>query len=336
MKKFTKLFTTIATFAIAMLLFAGIRPQQALAEQNTKDNGSVIYKEIKSSEQLMDYIDNDGAYSSQDTIETDWKGYTDIHKIILSKDGTLVVCTLDKDGYSDFELFSDISLTYGFDTARSNPSDRIAYQTYELKAGTYYYRNSRRNGYNPLTVTTYLGFIPKDGKIDTNSGKTSTTTRNENVVDVTLINTPADLDAYIDEDGSFTSQDTITTKWSGEGKVFQFTVEEAGWLFLKSICNDSGIDMNVYSNVDLTSKIASAHIPTEINEKDPLAVYLTPGTYYYQVSRRNGYKVANITSYVAFLPSSARISVEDVVLSKDKTYATVTFSYDESYLPFLK
>ena len=211
MKKFTKLFTTIATFAIAMLLFAGIRPQQALAEQNTKDNGSVIYKEIKSSEQLMDYIDNDGAYSSQDTIETDWKGYTDIHKIILSKDGTLVVCTLDKDGYSNFELFDNISLTDPFKTTRSNPSDRIAYQTYELKAGTYYYRSSRWNGYDPLTVTTYLGFIPKDGKIDTNSGKTSTTTRNEDIVDVTLINAPADLDTYIAEDGVFTSQDTITT-----------------------------------------------------------------------------------------------------------------------------
>lgn len=64
------------------------------AEENSREDGSVQYATVSSVDGFRDYIDNDGVYASQDSIETKWSGYTDAHKIVLEEPGTLYLAAL--------------------------------------------------------------------------------------------------------------------------------------------------------------------------------------------------------------------------------------------------
>lgn len=114
------------------------------AEENSKEDGSVQYATVSSVDGFRDYIDNDGVYASQDSIETKWGGYTDAHKIVLEEPGTLYLAAL-ADGNDDVvELFGNAALTAKIGkSVQTVFSDRAALVGFELDAGTYYYRGSR-------------------------------------------------------------------------------------------------------------------------------------------------------------------------------------------------
>ncbi|SHO48106.1 Ig-like domain-containing protein [Anaerocolumna xylanovorans] len=145
-----------------------------------------------------------------------------------------------------------------------------------------------------------------------------------------ILSSPDDLQGLIDNDIEFSSQDVITTKWSGTGNPHKIVVKEKGWIFITFFEDDKYTDCSLFSNFALTSKIAKVHPSTD--DTNTLACYVDAGTYYYQISRWNGYVVSTTTSYVGFMPASARIKMDKITLSADKSSATVTFDYDENYL----
>lgn len=162
------------------------------------------------------------------------------------------------------------------------------------------------------------------------NNQTDIAEQSDGTVLCSTISTPNDLQNLIDTDVNFSSQDIITTAWTGTGSPHKIVVTEKGWIFIKVFEKDKYTNCNLYSNFALTSLIATVDPYTD--NTNTLACYVDPGSYYYQISRWNGYDSSETTCYVGFMPSSARIKVDKIKYSEDKSVATVIFDYDEDYL----
>ena len=302
----------------------------AKAVEKTLSNGSVVYKYVKNTQELVDYIDANGVYSSQDTITTSWSGVGDAHMVKISEPGTLIIIPLCKNNNIDVNVYSNFSLTAKLGAVGSRESSWQSVNTFKVKKGTYYYQGSRWNGYNPITYTTYVGFIPDSGKMKVISKLPAVSDASIKTVKYhSLTNT--DFASLINANVAYSSQDTITTDWSGYSPVHKFTIKTAGWLYVYPLGPNNNVDWKLYTNADLTSCIMTTNTRETITDK-PGKVYLDPGTYYYRGTRWNGYNPFTYTTYMGFMPSSKRISVKSIKLSSNATYANVTFNYNKAYL----
>jgi len=306
------------------------------AEENSREDGSVQYATVSSVDGFRDYIDNDGVYASQDSIETKWSGYTDAHKIVLEEPGTLYLAALAGGNDVDVELFGNYALTAKIGgSIETTPSDRTEIKGFDLEAGTYYFRGSRWNGYEvPFVVTVYAGFVPDDlSSVDSAVNVYDSTSDSVPVNEIPVVQSPDGLKDYVMGDGQFAWQDAIETKWSGNTDTYSFTVQEDGWLFVYPVAEDDGANWTLYSNRDLTSCLVKEETMANVDGK-PYSVYLKAGTYYCRGERWNGYKIPfTVTAYLGFMPASTRISVQDIQYNSSHSEATVTFNYSQEYLP---
>ncbi|MCI9077701.1 MAG: hypothetical protein HFH68_02090 [Lachnospiraceae bacterium] len=306
------------------------------AEENNKEDGSVQYATVSSVDGFRDYIDNDGVYASQDSIETKWGGYTDAHKIVLEEPGTLYLAALADGNDVDVELFGNYALTAKIGgSIKTTPSDRAEIKGFDLEAGTYYFRGSRWNGYKvPFVVTVYAGFVPDDlSSVSKAVNVYDSTSDSVPINEIPVVQDEGGLKDYVMGDGQFAWQDAIETKWSGNTDTYSFTVQEDGWLFAYPVAEDNGVNWTLYSNRDLTSCLVSEKTMVNVDGK-PYSVYLKAGTYYCRGERWNGYKVPfEVTTYMGFMPASSRFSVQDIQYNSSKSEATVTFNYSQEYLP---
>lgn len=331
--RFKKVTSVVLAMALALSLpTITVNPAVVSAAENLMENESVRYASVASVDAFRDYIDNDGVYASQDTIETDWEGFTDVHKIVVDEAGTLLIAPLDENGYTNTCIYSNFALTSQLgEEIRSITSSRDKIAQVKVKAGTYYYRASRWNGFDPLTVTTYIGFIPDSGNGKGDNKYNMDADTATPVGDIPMLANANGLNEYIDNDGAYASQDTIETDWTGNSTVHSITVQEDGWIIAQPLCENEYIYWKLYSNKDLTSCIATAKTRPSTDEA-PVTAYVKAGTYYYLGSRWNGFDPITFTSYVGFLPASSRISVQEIQYSDDNSYATVTLDYDRDYL----
>lgn len=137
-----------------------------------KDN-NVELVSVDSKDGLADYISKDGEYMSQDTIETDWSGYSDVHSFTVEESGWLFVYPLCKETYINLEIYSNQSLSSCiFKEGTVTGTTEDPYSCY-LTAGTYYYRGNRWNGTDPLTFSTYLGFMKDSSRFSVVSNTNS-------------------------------------------------------------------------------------------------------------------------------------------------------------------
>lgn len=306
------------------------------AEENSKEDGSVQYAVVSSVDGFRDYIDNDGVYASQDSIETKWSGYTDAHKIVLEEPGTLYLAALAGDNDVDVELFGNYAITAKIGgSIKTTPSDRTEIKGFDLEAGTYYFRGSRWNGYEvPFVVTVYAGFVPDDlSSVDSAVNVYDSTSDSVPVNEIPVVQSPDGLKDYVMGDGQFAWQDDIETKWSGNTDTYSFTVQEDGWLFVYPVAEDDGANWTLCSNRDLTSCLVKEETMANVDGK-PYSVYLKACTYYCRGERWNGYKIPfTVTAYLGFMPASTRISVQDIQYNSSHSEATVTFNYSQEYLP---
>ena len=196
------------------------------AEENSREDGSVQYATVSSVDGFRDYIDNDGVYASQDSIETKWSGYTDAHKIVLEEPGTLYLAALAGGNDVDVELFGNYALTAKIGgSIETTPSDRTEIKGFDLEAGTYYFRGSRWNGYEvPFVVTVYAGFVPDDlSSVDKAVNVYDSTSDSVPINEIPVVQDEGGLKDYVMGDGQFAWQDAIETKWSGNTDTYSFT-----------------------------------------------------------------------------------------------------------------
>lgn len=311
-------------FIMLVLVFCMLWiPKNVYANGNYSDNGSVQYSTISRTSELRDFIDSDGEYTNQDTIDTDWSGNTDLYKLIIDEPGRLIVCPLtDNEGSIRFKIYSNFGLTSLIDQVDDISSDANTedYGDIHLDAGTYYYRGERWNGYGSATWTVFLGFIPDSGKVNPDENQLGKNTNtNYPHVDTIPISSASDLCEYIDNDGVPSSLDTITTDWTGDTPVYSFTLNKPGKLVEATLAIDEGIDFQLYSNSSLTSLIGSNH---SINSsRDKYYVYsLDAGNYYYIGSRWNGYGETPVAVFLGFIPEDDNVAfdISNCTLNKTK------------------
>lgn len=308
------------------------------AAENVNDNGSVVYAKVNSVDEFRDYIDSDGLAASEDIIDTAWSGKTDVHKIVLEEDGTLLVAMLDTEDDVKLQLYSNFALTSQVDTDEySIRSSRGDISIFNVEAGTYYYRGNRWNGYiKGLNVTTYIGFIPGNGdNVDTTNNQYDTS--DDGIEKVSNIPTVVDSDnlrKYINNDGAFASQSS--TKNRGDA-VRKLELQEDGWLLVYPLGTADGNDKGdwsrwaLYTNKDMTSRCLYGNTMENTNE-DAYKIYLKAGTYYYDTWKWNGSSSMTVTTYLGFLPASYRIRMESNDVSSDKSSAVVKFGVDQDYM----
>ena len=142
------------------------------------------------------------------------------------------------------------------------------------------------------------------------------------------ITSPNQFQQKIDADVKASSVDVINTAWTGKAGAHKIVVNQSGWLFIKGFSNEEGYgNITLYTNAALTSQLKKGYT------NELIACYVNPGTYYYQVSRWNGFEEGfTTTTYVGFMPSSARIKVQSITYNSAKTAAKVTFVYDKNYV----
>lgn len=331
MRKF-KTTALLLAFALALPLQGmAVSPANALAAEEADD--VVQYATVSSVDAFRDYIDDDGAYASQDVI-TEENVPTDVRRIIIDKPGTLLIAPLEINGYFKTSLYTDFALTKQVgEDIYAIPSSQANITAIDVNAGTYYYRGLRWNGYDPITLTTYIGFIPADGKM-TNDNKYSTTADPaDSDVTVPMVDSPDSFLDYISNGKDPVTIDTIGPEDFAVSTTYRFTLSEDGWFFAYPLCETGYVHWNLYSNKDLTSYVATDYTKVADDEELTfLSVYLKAGTYYYNGVRWNGYEPLEISAYLGFMPASSRISVFETSFNEDMTSATVTFNYDEGYL----
>lgn len=312
----------VCLFVASLMVTATAAYLKAPVTASAADEG-LDYAVVKNVADFRKYIDNSYPASTQDIIETDWKGETPLYQFTLPSDGTLLVAVLSAQGYAKGELYRDPAMANSLPEASGCDSSRNDIASYELTAGTYYYRAARWNGTGELGIATYFGFIPK-----TASGVIYTdiqTTYDEDT-DITLgsYSGKEELASFVKDGGSAVSEDSVTTDWKGYSDVHSFSVKESGWLLVKPVCENDYINWELYSDRALMSCILRKE--TVLSTGDEIyACYLNPGTYYYRGSRWNGTGTLSFQTYLGFVADAPRFSVVSNTLTADASAAQVTF-----------
>lgn len=280
------------------------------------------YAVVKNTADFRKYIDNSYPASTQDIIESDWSGETPLYQFTLPSDGTLLVAVLSDQGYANGELFRDPAMADSLPEASGCDSSRDDIASYELTAGTYYYRAVRWNGMGALDIATFLGFIPQAAS---GVSYTDIQTAYDEDADITpdSYQSKEELASFVKDGGNPVSEDSITTDWKGYSDAHSFSVKESGWLLAIPLCKEDYINWELYSDRALMSCIFREK--TVLSTENVYVCYLNPGTYYYRGSRWNGSGVLSFQTYLGFVADAPRFSVVSNTLTADASAAQVTF-----------
>lgn len=311
----------VCLFVASLIITATASYLKAPSTASAAEEG-LDYTVVKNIADFRKYIDNNYPASTQDIIETDWSGETPLYQFTIPSDGTLLVAVLSDQGYANGELFRDPAMTDSLPEASGCDSGRDDIASYELTAGTYYYRAVRWNGMGALDIATFLGFIPKAA-----SGVlyTDIQTAYDEDTDITpgSYNGKETFASFMKDGGSAVSEDSITTDWKGYSDVHSFSVKESGWLLAVPLCKEDYINWELYSDRALMSCIFREK--TVLSTENVYVCYLNPGTYYYRGSRWNGSGTLSFKTYLGFVADAPRFSVVSNTLTADASAAKVTF-----------
>lgn len=151
--------------ALGIATYLGFIPKNASGViytdiQTTYDEDTdITLGSYSGKEELASFIKDGGGAVSEDSVTTDWKGYSDVHSFSVKESGWLLVKPVCENDYINWELYSDrtlMSCIFRKETVLSTGDE--VYACY-LNPGIYYYRGSRWNGTGTLSFQTYLGFV---------------------------------------------------------------------------------------------------------------------------------------------------------------------------------
>ena len=305
---------------------------------NPKKYTEASYAIVRNEDELADFIHSDMAHSSQDIIETKWSGYTNVFQLTVDQPGRLIFVPLMRNGDARLMVFSNNDLTSLL--LRAEHENVISSQmmaSVNVDPGTYYYYSYRWNGTQELALSVYIGFIPDTLPAEIHS----TYSVSENDPGATEIH-PFTMDAPDEFNQKINGRlpdctDTIQTKWTGEGDVYRFTLDESGMLYIWS---SEEKYQYCYYNLYYSKNLDVPVIYREKTSKDGLpdtdhinSIYLDAGTYYFRVYRWNGTGTTTIKTYFGFYPISNVISVGLTELSADQKSVRVYFETNEDYNP---
>lgn len=151
--------------ALDIAAFLGFIPKSANGviytdvEINYDEDTDITPDSYGSKESFISAVKDGGNSVSEDSITTDWKGYSDVHSFSVKESGWLLMKPVCENDYINWELFSDRALMSCIFSDKTVLSDGNEVYACYLNPGTYYYRGSRWNGTGTLSFRTYLGFV---------------------------------------------------------------------------------------------------------------------------------------------------------------------------------
>lgn len=125
---------------------------------------NVTMQAVTSKEEFVQLVNEDQCMVAQDTIETEWKGFSEVYSFSVEESGWLLMYPLAENDYIHFQLFSNTDLSSNIFSQDTMTGTTEEPYTCYLSAGTYYFRGERWNGAEPLTFTTYFGFKKDAGR----------------------------------------------------------------------------------------------------------------------------------------------------------------------------
>lgn len=297
----------MAVPALVLLLVVCMITSMPRAEADAKlmENGSVTYAFVSDRSEITDYVNENGNYSSFDTLTTDWKCYGNTYKIILDEPGVLYVYPLSNSPsdirfclYSNFQLTSEL-VKESFLIGTGKPCYEI-----KLDAGSYWYRAERWNGTGTVNAVVYFGFSSA-------SNNRSLKDNSEECYDVTtygevqyaIVCDGDELADYIHHNIAYSSQDIITTNWKGSTDIYQISIDQPGYLIFAPIQINQDARLYLYSNNALTSCLMTMDYIDNINQERFYGLEVEPGTYYYCSKRWNATGDLKLSVYIGFVPS---------------------------------
>lgn len=164
------------------------------------------------------------------------------------------------------------------------------------------------------------------GNISSNAAVTDTqSTTAVDTVKLTTVSSVNELQQKIDADLPFVSQEEV----NDVGAVHKLVVKQDGWIILKGTATYSPLQyIEVFSNSSLNNKIARLNMNT--TKGDSMSVYVNKGNYYYRCINNGSFSSIH-TVYAGFIPSSSKLQVKSITLSKDKATAVVKFKTNLDY-----
>lgn len=122
---------------------------------------------------LKTYISENGAEASKDTITTDWIGNSDLYEVNVTEPGWLAIATYSDKDDTYWNLYSNSDLSAKLMELEPDEKFDAPVKYIYLEPGKYYYNVVRWNGYDPVTTTTYLGFVSTKSRISVTDIKLS-------------------------------------------------------------------------------------------------------------------------------------------------------------------
>lgn len=258
---------------------------------------------------LQDYINQGGAYSSYDLLGKDNLAPDTIsHKITVPEDGFLVLRPSFSAGTSNsMYLYNDVGLT-SIISATTIGGNCI----YQLNRGEYYYKLQSLY-ITKNTATVYTGFAPLK-KVATS------------IINLTNMSSVNDLQAYIDQEGAYSNHDLLgRDNLALDSMVYKITVKQSGFLVLHpSFTGDTLHRITLYRDAELKSVLNATRVDSNT------ICYLDKGNYYYKL--QSLYTTNNTaTMYTGFIPTAPKIKVKSTKLHNDKASANVLFQTGCNY-----
>lgn len=317
-----------------------------ISEQTSDESNYIHYTLINHVNDLTDYIDHNGHFSIQESLEIHESGKP--YAVKIDEPGHLVLCPVitrepNRSTYSTtISVFSNKDLSSKIlDSIEAQASDRFDFYTTPVDAGIYYIQaiGGAKPDIGENTLTLYLGFIPSSSRF---------VAQNESVEQPDQISQtqyiPIQSEAEIKD--AINSKTTPTNHFELDihevSEPFSFNVEESGKLIIAAITDGNtnpGLyktELSLYSNSDLTSRILRHYASQEVDISYS-EILVEKGTYYYRLTggATDYGKKAKTDVFIGFIPTSHVFSVDhiDVAGAEAKVYFYTAAYYDpDKYL----
>lgn len=284
----------LPVLALITIMMCAVSVQEARADANLQENGSVIFAWINDPNDLRTYIDENGLCSSKDSMKAG--EYSNVYKIIVDEPGQLVFAPLGG-SWGALSVYSDFGLVSKILEMGAVGNSRATLQICHVEKGTYYYRS-----YNRLfdwEVSVFIGFIPDSGTLK-QEWAFQKDDNNYEEVQLIPVSSPDELSSYVDHDGIPTRK--IRQIKDAVSETCQFTVSEPGTLVIAPVTQIGWEKLRLFSDSDLSSGILTCNGIGSCRDGMNL-ISLQPGTYYFNTY--NPYYDADVYLYLGFFDEEA-------------------------------
>lgn len=310
----------------------------------TRDNvATADYIYVNNSQELYDYINQNGMYSLQTILEL--HELSKVYAVTFDEPGDLMICPMVNEKPTPGFFSTEVSIYTNSDlssvilnSAKAWENCNFEYYRITVNPGTYYLRAIGGAGpsWGNNVLTVYLGFLPSSGVFPADQGLQ----KDDGVCRQIQCAKVSDKQEYFDmARNSSNVAMSAMLELHELSEVYSFKVDEPGRLLVCGITDgrvSSGFyspEIMIYSNAALSSQVIkqSSSKPENLYYSELL---VEEGTYYLRLlggTPNGNKKTATTNVYIGFIPTSEILRIDHIETTGAET--EVVFSIVDSYDP---